>query len=183
VLDLGALVQNNLGWGWKNVSYINPPSGAQFICSSQIYIDPTVPAPGNTYMIWTTPVKYVGWRRQSSCRQRASKGQGITFGPSPVKVTQEGQVIGVLVTLNPGFSASLSLTMYSNGNTPVSGANAQIICSYQTTTANVLEAHSRGLIDTALSEIVYESFAESMSVNDIPITHLVGLGAYSWTVK
>jgi hypothetical protein len=134
-------------------------------------------------MIWTTPVKYVGWSIQISCSQLDSKGKVITFGPSPVKVTQEGQVIGVLVTLNPGFSASLSLTMYSNGNTPVSGANAQIICSYQTTTANVLEAHSRGLIDTALSEIVYESFAESMSVNDIPITHLVGLGAYSWTVK
>ncbi len=183
VLDIAQMVSNNLGWGWKNISYIPAPSGAFFVGTSPLCIDPTTIAPGDTYMIWTTPVNFVGWSVQITCSQRDSNGKEITFGPNPVNVTQEGQVIGVLVTLKPGFSSSLSLTMYSNGHSAQPGATAQIICSYQTSATNSDEALARGLVDRELEEVVKDALAAANASDDIPITKFVGIGAYSWVVK
>jgi hypothetical protein len=179
-LDLGGMITNNLGWGWKNTTYISAPGGAAFAYSTPLTIPLNTVAPGNTFMVWVNPTNYIGWSVQFSCSQTDSNGKVISLGSQPVQVTANGQIIGLIVTLEPGFNALMSVTLYSNGNSQQAGATMPLMCSYQAQGAAVHEAYARGLVDPAFTRAIRDGMRGANHMLGVTPTAYVGLGGYTW---
>lgn len=179
-LDMSALVTNNLGWGWKNTTYVPAPSGASFAYSTMLSVPTNVVAPGNTFLVWVNPSNYVGWSVQFSCSQADSDGKVISLGPQPVPITANGQIIGLVVTLEPGFNALMSVTLYSNGNRQMPGASLPLLCSYQASGTHAEEAYARGLVDPVFMRAVNDGLRSTRQSLGVTPTAYVGLGGYTW---
>jgi hypothetical protein len=144
-LDMGALIMNNLGWGWRNTSMIASTPTWSFSEPLTIPSDyPTTQA----YSVYISPVGFVGWTAEFYCSQTDAKGNKIALGRTTV--TQDGVLLGVSqAILDPGFTGLLTVNMYSpNGQGPAAGSSVPVSCNYVTSsTAELHEAVARGLVD------------------------------------
>lgn len=172
-LDMGALVMNNLGWGWRNTSYISG-SGAQEAYNVGLDIPINIVAPGNQYSVYLTPVGFIGWDVQMTCSQTDSTGKPITLPRQ--RITTDNQIMGVSAVLEPGFTATLYVTMWSNGKVAAAGATIPVDCTYKASGATATEAFARGLVDPVLLRAMQNAMR-------IGPTAVVNLGGYNWTSK
>lgn len=144
-VDMGALIMNNLGWGWRNTSMIAATSTWQYTVPLVIPADyPTT----YTYSIFISPTGYVGWDAEFYSSRPDSKGNPILL--KRTKVTQDGILLGVgSAVLDPGYQSLITVNMYNpNGQAPTPGASVPISVNYVAGGADRLEAIRRGLIDT-----------------------------------
>lgn len=144
VFDMGSLIMNNLGWGWRNTSMI--PAAATWQVSEPLVIPSNYPT--QTYQIVVAPVGFSGWDIDFHCTQTDSKGNAITLART--KIVQDGQILGVSnAVLDGGFQGQMFVNLYSpSGQGPPVGATVPLSCNYTSSSkADIQEAVHRGLVD------------------------------------
>lgn len=179
-LDMAALVSQNLAWGCRNISHLPTPPGPSFTCTTMLEVPATIAAPGSTFLVWISPLRYAGWSVQFHCSQADSDGKPFTLGPHPVPITADQQIIGLMVTLEPGFAAQLSVTLYSNGHRPPPGASLSLMCSYQVSGTHAEEAYARGLVDPVFMRAVTDALRGARQHLASTPTAYVSLGGTTW---
>lgn len=176
VFDMGSLITNNLGWGWRNTTMI--PSDSTWQASEPLAIPDTYPT--QTYTVQVQPTGWVGWQVEFYCSQRDANGNEIRLKLGTIQ--QDGQILGVSnVVLDGGFSGQMFVNLYSpDGRQPTPGATIPLSCNYVASTkADVHEAADRGLINQDMMYVLRR---------DVPAfrvgpTALVIQGSYSWQVS
>lgn len=175
-LDMGALIMNNLGWGWRNTSMISATPTWQYTEPLNIPVDyPTT----NAYSIFVAPVGYVGWSVEFYSSRNDAKGNPIRLNKT--QISQDGQLLGVgSAVLDPGFQSLMTVNMYSpNGQPAPVGATVPLSCNYVATGANLLEAVYRNLIDWHFMYRVKRSCPELFGITP---TAWIAQGYYNWQV-
>jgi hypothetical protein len=169
-LDMGALIMNNLGWGWRNTSMI--AADAQFSYSEPLTIPSDYPST-QAYSILIAPTGFVGWDAEFYCSQTDAKGHKIALART--KVTQDGVLLGVdQAILDPGFTGQMTVNMYSpNNQGPAPGSTVSLSCNYVAKGSALLEAIERGLVDWGFMQRLRRS---------CPELHL-GIGPSAWIVQ
>jgi len=175
-LDMGALIMNNLGWGWRNTSMIAAQPTWQYTVPLNIPSDyPTT----NSYSVLISPTGYVGWDAEFYSSRPDSNGNPIKLGRT--KVTQDGILLGVSnAVLEPGYQSLMTVNMYSpNGQGPTPGATVPMSVNYVAGSSSYREAISRGLIDTEFMLRLRRSCPELVGVEP---TAWIIQGTYNWQV-
>ena len=178
-LDMGSLIMNNLGWGWRNTSMIAATPTWQYTEPLTIPADyPTT----NAYSIFIAPTGYVGWEAEFYASRSDSSGNPIRLGRT--KVTQDGVLLGVSsAILEPGYQALMTVNMYSpNGSPPPAGARVPMSVNYVASTPPQLrEAIARNLIDTEFMLRLRRYCPEAFGIG--PQAWIIQ-GTYNWeTIK
>lgn len=172
-LDMAALLMNNLGWGWRNTVEV-PGSAATWSYKMGL----SVPAglPSGQYFVYVTPTGYNGWSVQFQCSQVDSKGHQIAI-PQTI-ITQDGQLSGVVCTLDSGFNASVTVSMFQNGAAAaLPGAHVTLACRYGTN--GVAEAE-RAVVEGLVNQAFERQFRRQNSgIQPLP---WVKLGAQHYVV-
>jgi hypothetical protein len=148
LLDLSALVTNNLGFGWKNLNLV-PYNGVAFEYSEMLTIPLNAPRRTN-YSIGVAPVGWVGYYVTITCSQTDANGNPISLNTA--KIVQDGAGLVVPVCpLEAGFNASINvvITNPDNRGGPAPNAKVPLSCSYapSSSTSEAAEAVRRGLVD------------------------------------
>jgi hypothetical protein len=176
-LDMGALIMNNLAWGWRNTSIIPATPTWQYTVPLEI---PANYPSTESYTIYITPTGYVGWDAEFYASNTDSLGNPIKLVRT--KVTQDGLLLGVNgVVLDPGFQTLMTVNMYSpNNSQPPAGANVPISINYTTSnSAQLKEAVHRNLIDTDFMMRLRRRCPEVFGVT--PTVWIIQ-GTYNWQV-
>jgi hypothetical protein len=176
VFDMGALIMNNLGWGWRNTSMI--PSTATWQMSEPLAIPANYPT--QSYQIAVTPVGFVGWDVDFHCSQPDANGNLISLARTTI--VQDKQILGVSAALlEGGFQGQMFVNLYSpNGQGAPVGATVPLSCNYiATSKKDVREAVSRGLVDWEYMWRLRRSNPELF----VGPTAMIGQGAYSAKVS
>jgi hypothetical protein len=175
-LDMSALVMNNLGWGWRNVSMVS--ADAQWSYTEPLEIPPEYPSTA-TYSIFIAPTGFVGWDAELYASRTDANGNQIRLPRT--KVTADGVLLGVSqAVLEPGFLTDMTVNMYSpDGRQVTPGASVPLSCNYVATPkAQLYEAVERGLVDWELMARVRRSIPQLA----ITPTAWLPQGYYTWTV-
>lgn len=176
ILDLSALITNNLQWGWHNMNLMSKPASLTFMYDTGL----AIPQNGQkgTYTIAVSPIGFIGWQVSFQCSQMDSKGNPISF---PVTtIVQDNLSLGVQnVYLEPGYSAIVSVYMYNPNNvTPATGATVPIVASYLTNSPGEYnEALERGLINWPLTKALLGE------KSGMPIQGYVSVGAVTGYIQ
>ncbi|MBK8256445.1 MAG: hypothetical protein IPK82_27725 [Polyangiaceae bacterium] len=173
-LDMGALIMNNLGWGWRNTSMIGSPATWSLTEPLSIPINyPTTQA----YSIFITPTGYVGWDAEFFASRADTNGNPIKLVRS--KVNQDGQMMGVNnVVLEPGWTGLMTVNMYSpDGRKVTPGASVPLSCNFMAQPkTGLFEAISRGLVDAEFMRRVRRAIPGF----DVTPTAWIPQGYYNW---
>jgi hypothetical protein len=175
-LDMGALIMNNLGWGWRNTSMISATPGWQYTVPLNIPSDyPTT----NAYSIYISPTGYVGWDAEFYSSRTDSQGNPIKLGRT--KITQDGILMGVAsAILDPGYESLMTINLYSpNGQRPPSGASVPMTVNYVAGKQSFLEAVSRNLIDAEFMLRLRRCCPEAVGIGP---TAWITQGTYNWKI-
>lgn len=149
VFDLTALITNNLGWGWRNVSMII--AAPTWSLSEPLTIPANWPtSPPGAWQVQIIPTGFLNWDVELECSELDSSGKAIAFPRTKITNSGPGFLIPGL-TLDPGWSASVSVSLYSpDGSLPQSGWGVHIQpINIQTTPPARREAVGRNLVDPA----------------------------------
>lgn len=179
-LDMAALMTQNLGWGWRNATCVPTPPRTSFACSTRLSVPANIAAPGSTFLLWVKPTRYIGWSVQFSCGETDSDGRLITLGPQPVPITADGQIIGLVVTLEPGFEALVTVTLHANGQRRQPGASLPLMCSYQASGTHAEEAYARGLVDPVFMRAVNDGLRGTRHSLGVTPAAYIALGGCTW---
>jgi hypothetical protein len=175
-LDMSALIQNNLGWGWRNTSMIS--ASATWSYNEPLTIPSNYPTT-QAYSIYIAPVGYVGWQAEFYASRTDVNGNQIRLNKTTI--TSDGQLLGVgQAVLDPGFNTQMTVNLYAPtpGQKPGPGATVPMSCNYVTPKSEVQEAVRRGLVDWGFMARLRRDMPE-LGVTPTP---WVPQGAYSWTV-
>lgn len=175
--DMGSLIMNNLGWGWRNTSMIAATPTWQYTEPMNIPIEyPTT----NTYNIFVAPVGYVGWTVEFYSSRADVNGHPIML--KKTVVTQDGVLLGVTnAVLDPGFQSLMTVNMYSpNNQPPAAGASVPLSVTYVASAKRDLqEAVHRNLIDWRFQHRARRLLPEVFGVTP---TAWIAQGTYNWQV-
>jgi hypothetical protein len=174
-LDMGALIMNNLGWGWRNTSMIS--SAADWSYTEPLNIPSDYPTTA-TYSIFISPVGYVDWDAEFYVSRPDMRGNPIKL--TRTKVTSDGLILGVhQAVLDPGFTSLITVNMYSpDGRKATPGATVPLSCNYVATKSGLYEAVDRGLVDWEFMARVRRSLPEI----GVTPTAWIPQGYYNWQV-
>jgi hypothetical protein len=164
-LDMGALIMNDLGWGWRNTTTLSAP--VNWSCTEPLTIPSNFPTT-QAYSIYISPKGYVGWDAEFYASRADAKGNPIRLART--RVTADGQLLGVAQAfLDPGFNTLMTINMYSpNGQQATPGATVNLSCNYAARGADLREAVARGLVDWQFMARLRRYFPE------------VGVGPTAW---
>lgn len=166
-INMAALIQNNLQWGWSNLVLLNGPSDLTYSFNTGI----TVPQGFQTgmYALTANCVNFQGWQVSFQCSQTDSHGNPISL---PVtNIINNNALVGLNnVVLAPGYNAVLSVYLYNPQNLPMqAGANVSMQLSYITSNAQEYdEAVAKGVVDWELTR--------SLATEGMPLRAIVTLG-------
>lgn len=169
-LDISALITTNLGFGWRNVSMV---SGAQATVCMQTQLDiPVDISPGSLqYFIVVTPTNLpAGWQLQMDCSRADDKGHQIAV-PRQNVPAQQGQFVGCYAFLSPGFSGTLTLSLYSDGSA-APGAKLDVQVQYVPTTKELDRALREGLVDEAMSRALASAFRGMVGIGPTAVCRM-----------
>lgn len=170
-LDISALVTTNLGFGWRNVSMV---AGTQATVAMQTQLD--IPAdilPGSQeYYVLLTPKGFpAGWQLTMSCSRADDKGNPIAVKQQNMP-TQSGALIGCYAFLSPGFSGTLTVSLFSDGTAAPAGSMIDVTAFYVPAASEMERAMRDGLIDLSVSRALTESLRGRSNVNPFAVARL-----------
>ncbi|MBY6262695.1 hypothetical protein EI613_12360 [Azospirillum sp. 412522] len=146
--DMATLVSTNLNIGWKNVVAITnqPPT---WVMNHGLAVPLSVGSP----MTATVYVVCHGLVGGSVAFQGSnSEGADHPIVQPKTDITQDGQIVGIQVVLQPGFQCVVSISFWANGHSFASGAHLDFEANYDPeagagTGAQLQAAIARNLID------------------------------------
>src|SRR5262249_51439220 len=106
------------------------------------------------------------WSIQMSCSQTDSKGNQIQVARQAIPAA--GQFLGAYCQLAPGFSGSLTFSLFSNGSAaPAAGAGIDVQVQYVPAAHEVEEARGRGLGALPMSRALRSAFRGQLGIDPI----------------
>jgi len=124
--DMVNLVTNNLGFGWRNVTLVN--SGVTWTYQSMLTIPDTATA--ETVHIYLACYNMpVGSDMAFTCSTLDKTSAPISTPRTTIQ--DPNQITGVTVTLQPGFSGSISVSYWANGKSAQSGSHIDLEASIE----------------------------------------------------
>lgn len=179
-IDLSAMITNNLGWGWINTTDV--PSTATFSYTMGVTVPENTPAGTRAYFIFVEALLppnapagaqgFIGYSVSFVLSEPDAEGNVIQLLPQTIQ--QNGFVIGVKAILEPGYSATATVTLQSNGNTATPGATMPLQIAYDTGQSELERALSLGLVDARATML-----ARAGAFGSISPTALIPLGGYT----
>lgn len=155
-IDMAALIQNNLAWGWRNVTLVD---GGQPTWQVEVPLTIAANMEPAVYSLTVNPTGFLNWTVSFTCSQADADGHPIVLAPT--QIVQDGAAYGApAFRLNPGFNAIVTVVMQSNGNPSSPGAKVPLSCTYQTAPHEVDEVIRRGLVDWRLMAGLRRAFGE-----------------------
>ena len=146
VVDMAALVSTNLNIGWRNVAIVpnNPPTLTQ---DHDLSLPEYTQHPEKV-AITLTCAKLVGATVAFPGSNYAGADKPNRL--DPITITQDGQIVGQSVTLQPGFHCVLTVELWSNNVTFPPGATLTLGTSFDGVSGNYArqrEVEARNLIN------------------------------------
>lgn len=187
-LDMSALVTNNLQFGWRNVSMQSAQSPTISI-TTQLTIPDDLSPGSREYSLLVTNLGFpantdgTGWTLSLSCSRLDSKGTPISINNANMPAVNS--FIGPKCWLEPGFSASVTVTLNrNNGPQAPSTAQLDITPTYFSdgTSRELDEALQRGLVDFGLSHALHSAYRGGEGANIRPRPAIL-LGADGLRIK
>lgn len=171
-LDMAALVQNNLGWGWRNVQTVD--SGAPKWQIRELLNIPQNMRDRHYYTLNLRCIGYEGWKAQLQCSQADALGNQIEIKPTVIPQNDFG--LYAPATLDPGFQGLLTISMYNPNNiTPAPGACVRTEPGYPTGNRAQAEAAVRsGLVDWRLSRLLNDHAPTGSGITPQPVVPIGG---------
>lgn len=125
--DMANIVANDLGFGWRNVVLVsgNPPT---WVYQTQLTVPTTVSAEVVHVYLACNNMPVGG---AMSFTASTSQGSSQLVAIPQTSISDPNQISGLTVTLQPGYSASISVNYWANGTTPTSGANIALEASIE----------------------------------------------------
>jgi hypothetical protein len=155
-IDMAVLIKNNLAWGWRNTAEV---AGNVASWSNQVGLNVPANQPAGQYRLFVMPsAGYIGWSVAFQCSQNGADGQPISMPPT--LITSAGQLAGITCNLNPGFNASITVSMFQNG-APASPTGSKISLTatyFPKTGQEVTRAIGAGLVDWRLQQRLRNAF-------------------------
>lgn len=142
-IDMSALICNNPGWAWRNTRDV--PAGSSFSYTAGVTIPSSIPAGTAKYYISAAPTGYTGWSMSLTLSEPDANGRIVQLPTTPIG--EDGVPLGAFATLEPGYAATATISLTSNGHHARPGASIPLSIHYDTGVAGVEPALARGLID------------------------------------
>lgn len=124
--DMGTLIQTSLNIGWKNTVPItsNP---ATWTYNTGLSIPSNVEGP-QTVHVYVSCIGLTGGAVQFQGSN--SEGASAPVALARTNITQNNQILGTTVVLDPGFSCTITVSFWANGITPATGSGISLQSSY-----------------------------------------------------
>ncbi|HEX8349863.1 MAG TPA: hypothetical protein VF598_07865 [Hymenobacter sp.] len=180
-VDMAALVSNNLAWGWRNITLVD---GSEPKWSYITALKVPAGMPSGTYFLYVNPTGFDGWSVSFQCSQTDANGKSMNLDST--NITQDNLLVGIACTLNAGFSAIVTINIFSNGNTAASGASVPLGCSYGTQPHEEEEVLALGIVDHAHTAQVQAAHANALAgdaSNDVTPQYWLPLGTQTYQIK
>ncbi|HEV3157636.1 MAG TPA: hypothetical protein VGZ00_09860 [Candidatus Baltobacteraceae bacterium] len=126
--NMATLVATDLGIAWRNVTLVEN-SLPTWNYQTMLTVPSSTPTAEVVHVYLACNNIPVGGTIQFTCSSTDKTSGPISIPPTPI--TDPNQISGVTVTLQPGFSGSITVSYWSNGKTPVSGANILLEASLE----------------------------------------------------
>lgn len=111
-IDMGKLVSNNLRWGWRNINTIDKGESVEWCYNTMLTVPVDIEDESREYILFLNPVNVpIGCKVAFTCSQPDSKNHEIVMNPT--EVTGDGQIMGCKCTLEPGFTAMVTVYLYN----------------------------------------------------------------------
>ncbi len=176
-LDLGKFIQNNLGWGQRNVQPVDTTTPT-WQYAQPLTIAQNIPKQYK-YTVYAQATGYIGWSVAFSCSQTDDTGQQIALATT--RIQQDGAIHGVDALLSPGFASMLTLYMYNTDGTPAAtGANVDVGVTYTPDGSEIDAAISAGAVDWKLSHGLARQRAGRFDLTPQPV---VPIGSYTYKAQ
>lgn len=145
-LDMGILLSQNLGFGFRNTSYVDG-SAATWYRRLALEIPQSIGEPGNL-VIGISASGFTGGTVGFVADLFSNSQQPIML--LPTKIVQDGALSGINLTVDPGFATSIAIQSWNtSGNTPAPGSSITISVNYVVPNDQVVQVASQGLLNSA----------------------------------
>jgi len=147
--DMGALITNDLSFGWKNIVLVDV--GAPTWTYNQMLTVPASTPEAKTVHIYVSCTGFQG--ASVSFQSSSQEGSSGPIALPQTTITSPNIILGTTVTLQPGFSSSITVNFWSNGITPQTGSTIDLEAAYDPDgDAELASAKKRGLVNTRFKE-------------------------------
>lgn len=179
-LDMAKLVQDNLQWGWRNVTVCDNKENVEFSYQTSLDVPVDIHEPERKYLLYLQPTdELVGCQISFKGSQPDSQGKMIEM--KKTTVSQGGIFHGCDCILKPGFSSMISVYLYNPDKKPIpAGASLPFISYYVATIAELKAGNALHLYNRELTDLICKQMDLKGVANDQAI---VPLGGYSGIIK
>jgi hypothetical protein len=170
-LDMAALLTQDLGFGFNNTRYIDPDA-ATWSSYLGLSVPPSLPSSGQV-LISLSSTGFSGGTVGILANQFGSNQQPIVLAPTALG---PGQLSGITVTLDPGFSATFTVEYWAGtGTAPAAGASINVTAYYVIPPSEAASAATAGLVDGVRNRFLQERLG-------VGPTQMAVLGSASFVV-
>lgn len=180
-LDQAKLMLNNLRWAQRNITIVDK-GAPTFSYTADISVPINITPGSRRYKVSVMPKGYMGWEVEFVCSMGDSENKPIKLQRN--KITSDNMVLGCSCTLDPGYSAKITVYMYNtSGQASAAGAEVPLEVSYQIDDSELKEACLRGLIDPVYSNRLHAAIEGIENGLEGGIVYYTKLGSYSSLAK
>jgi hypothetical protein len=126
--DMATIVANDLGFGWRNVVLINDGGAPTWNYQTMLTVPSNVTAEVvHVYLACNNMA--VGGAMAFTASTTAGSSAPVSMAQTTI--TDANQISGVTVTLQPGYSASITVSYWSNGTTSANNSSIALEASIE----------------------------------------------------
>lgn len=152
-IDMSQLMTQQLAFGWRNAVTFNPVANEGMMLQRMGITVPGTVGESGTLQLVLTATGFVGGTVGMIADRYTPEQKAVQI--LPTAISQDGQSIGLQVTLDPGFQARLTVQYWNTGDSvPAPGSTLTLTASYVVPTAQVERAVSAGVLDSRYSQAI-----------------------------
>ena len=169
-IEMAQLMTQQLNFGWRNGIAFDPiANNGMMLHRMGITVPGTVGDSGVLQLILTS-TGFVGDTVAVLADRYTAEQKTIQIAPT--RITQDGQAIGIQITLDPGFHANLTVQYWNTSNSvPAAGSTINLAANYVVPKANLEHAVASGVIDSRHNQAV----ARQIGVGPTPVAPVGGV--------
>jgi hypothetical protein len=158
-IEMSQLMTQQLNFGWRNAVAFDPiANGGTMLHQMGVSIPATVGESASLQLILTS-YGFVGDTVAIIADRYTPEQKAIQI--QPTQITSDGQAIGIQITLDPGFSANLTVQYWNTSkNVPAAGSGITLSVNYLVPEQQYERALSAGVLDSRYSNAVAHSLGQ-----------------------
>lgn len=166
-IQMSQLMTQQLNFGWRNAVTFDPAgNGGMMMQRMGLTIPGTVGQPGTVQLVLTA-TGFVGGTVGVIADRYTPEQKPVQI--LPTRITQDGQSLGIQISLDPGFAARLTVQYWNTGDSvPAPGSTLTLTASYVVPSTQVERAVSAGVVDSRYSQAI----ARQLGIGPQPVAPL-----------